>query len=479
MPCCGGCCSSQASDPEVPRCEVNLEEAGEYSLKLAVRLPRYGFFPPSQWRRGEGVQLSVVTLGGPDCDIKGPKKDLITCRCGGKVVHQVNELLPDTRYTVEVSIVDDAMPLKSASSSLEVRTAPAKTCQFAEEDWGQGFKKLEGAEADAKKGDKDRSAPSRITSPRSETERGRSHAGPSMTPEQPAVPRSVSGADDSTIAPSDVDGADLQERNEEWDFSAEEVCRERVVEDDAQVEEIYEHGTSDWPKFQSNLRSEPAPAELTVWHGPSVESDLRWDVLMLLAQEALERRALGIFLEALGASKGTVDLRDFRQSCFSGNRTLYISGASSDVWRPAGRTSERAEARVEPGCPLCQVASHAILDSWEVCQGEKSWKACVCHAHSMSANALTHLPDAGDDNAFPAEVIFATQHTVVPGLRAVSMAAVLHLAQVRGLGALRRGEGDVKQISYTMMYSGAVASPHPHMLVEAKKSLCLQRLDFV
>lgn len=217
---------------------MNLEEAGEYSLKLAVRLPRYGFFPPSQWRRGEGVQLSVVTLGGPDCDIKGPKKDLITCRCGGKVVHQVNELLPDTRYTVEVSIVDDAMPLKSASSSLEVRTAPAKTCQFAEEDWGQGFKKLEGAEADAKKGDKDRSAPSRITSPRSETERGRSHAGPSMTPEQPAVPRSVSGADDSTIAPSDVDGADLQERNEEWDFSAEEVCRERVVEDDAQVEEI-------------------------------------------------------------------------------------------------------------------------------------------------------------------------------------------------------------------------------------------------
>lgn len=236
MPCCGGCCSSQASDPEVPRCEVNLEEAGEYSLKLGVRLPRYGFLPPSQWRRGQEIQLSVLTLGGPDCDIKGPKKDLISCRCGGKVVHQVNELLPDTRYTVEVSIVDDALPLKSASSSLEVRTAPARTCQFAEEDWGQGFKKTEGAE-DAKKGEKERSAPSRITSARSETERGRSHAGPSMTPQQPAVPRSVSGADDSTIAPSDVDGADLQERNEEWDFSAEEICRERVVEDDA-VEEI-------------------------------------------------------------------------------------------------------------------------------------------------------------------------------------------------------------------------------------------------
>ncbi|CAL1164747.1 unnamed protein product, partial [Cladocopium goreaui] len=119
------------------------------------------------------------------------------------------------------------------------------------------------------------------------------------------------------------------------------------------------------------------PAEPTLWHGPSGESDLRWDVLMLLAQEALERRALGIFLEALGASKGTVNLRDFRQSCFTGNRTLYISGASPDVLCPAGRTSERAEAGVEPGCPLCQLASHAILDSWEVCHGEKTWKAAT------------------------------------------------------------------------------------------------------
>ena len=34
------------------------------------------------------------------------------------------------------------------------------------------------------------------------------------------------------------------------------------------------------------------------------------------------RRALGIFLEALDASKGRVDFRDFRQSCFTGNRRL-------------------------------------------------------------------------------------------------------------------------------------------------------------
>ena len=35
-----------------------------------------------------------------------------------------------SRYTVEVSIVDDAMPLKSASSSLEVRLAKLVNSQW-------------------------------------------------------------------------------------------------------------------------------------------------------------------------------------------------------------------------------------------------------------------------------------------------------------------------------------------------------------
>lgn len=189
---------------------------------------------------------------------------------------------------------------------------------------------------------------------------------------------------------------------------------------------------------------------------------------MLFGQEALERRALGIFLEALDASKGRVDFRDFRQSCFTGNRTLYVSAASPNVLRPAGRRSERAEADgavAEPSCALCQLASHAILDSWEVCRGEKIWKACVCHAHSIPSA----LP-CTDDDAF-AEVIFA-QHRMTPG--SPVMGALLHLAQARGLCISGRcGEGDVKQISYTMN-SGAASVSHPHLLLEAKKGLCVQ-----
>jgi len=238
MPCCGGCCSSGAFEPEASLVELNLVEAQENSLRLAVRLPRCAFYPAPVRRKGE-IQLWVTTFGGPDCDIVGPKKDIISCSCGKQVVHEVHELLPDTRYTVEVSLVDDAMPLRSDSSKIEVRTAAAQRCQFEPEDWGHTYLKKLGEDGPQLE-KTDLSVSSRMTSARSDVERrGRIHgAGPSMAPQQPAVPRSVSGADDSTIAPSDVDGADLQERNEEWDFTTEEVCRERVVEEEPQVEEI-------------------------------------------------------------------------------------------------------------------------------------------------------------------------------------------------------------------------------------------------
>lgn len=69
-------------------------------------------------------------------------------------------------------------------------------------------------------------------------------------------------------------------------------------------------------------------------------------------------------------------------------------------------------------------------------------EACVCHAHSIPSA----LP-CTDDDAF-AEVIFA-QHRMTPG--SPVMGALLHLAQARGLCISGRcGEGDVKQISYTM-----------------------------
>ena len=68
-------------------------------------------------------------------------------------------------------------------------------------------------------------------------------------------------------------------------------------------------------------------------------------------------------------------------------------------------------------------------------------EACVCHAHSIPSA----LP-CTDDDAF-AEVIFA-QHRMTPS--SAAMGALLHLAQARGLCARQCGEGDVKQISYTL-----------------------------
>ncbi|CAE6973219.1 unnamed protein product [Symbiodinium sp. KB8] len=83
-------------------------------------------------------RLRIAVLGGPDCDIFGPKKETAWCRWGGRVVHEVQDLLPDTRYTVQVSLLIEGQSSEEALlQSLEARTAPASTCQFAGEDWGR------------------------------------------------------------------------------------------------------------------------------------------------------------------------------------------------------------------------------------------------------------------------------------------------------------------------------------------------------
>lgn len=209
--------------------EVNLLEAGEYSLKIGVRLPR-------SFLRRRAVQLLVATLGGPELDILGPKKEYVSYN-GGRLVHQVKELLPDTRYTVEVSLADGLLE----PAKLEARTAPATTCQFAEEDWGRSFFKLGAEGKDAKK-DRALDRASRTTMSTALT--GRSDL------ESPMTVQSVSGdRDDSTVCPSETDGVEVERT--EWDFSPEEVCRQRVVEDDVLVEEFIPPSNS----IQCNLCS--------------------------------------------------------------------------------------------------------------------------------------------------------------------------------------------------------------------------------
>ncbi|CAJ1349013.1 unnamed protein product [Effrenium voratum] len=123
----------------------------------------------------------------------------------------VTGLLPDTRYTVEVHIAATEIVV----ARLEVRTAPASTCQFAGEDWGRSAEKLEKLEKRTRRrwhrqGHQGHQGLQGGLRPR------RQAFGPSII--MPAIPpRSISD-DDSTFAPSD-DGAD--ERHD-FDFVAED-----------------------------------------------------------------------------------------------------------------------------------------------------------------------------------------------------------------------------------------------------------------
>ncbi|CAE7563707.1 unnamed protein product [Symbiodinium sp. CCMP2592] len=141
MPCCGRCLGND-QDVEAPLLDVCLLEACEKSLKVSACLPRSRILRGSWWpfrNSGDEVELRIAVLGGPDCDIFGPKKETAWCRWGGRVVHEVQGLLPDTRYTVQVSLLIEGQQSSEEAllQSLEARTAPASTCQFAGEDWGR------------------------------------------------------------------------------------------------------------------------------------------------------------------------------------------------------------------------------------------------------------------------------------------------------------------------------------------------------
>eukprot|EP00439_Symbiodinium_sp_Y106_P014071 s6677_g2.t1 len=148
MPCCGRCLGDD-QDVEAPLLDVCLLEACEKSLKVSVCLPRSRILRGSWWpfrSSGDEIELRLAVLGGPDCDIFGPKKEgfesaqeTAWCRWGGRVVHEVQGLLPDTRYTVQVSLLIEGQQSSEEAllQSLEARTAPASTCQFAGEDWGR------------------------------------------------------------------------------------------------------------------------------------------------------------------------------------------------------------------------------------------------------------------------------------------------------------------------------------------------------
>eukprot|EP00930_Biecheleria_cincta_P060402 TRINITY_DN46067_c0_g1_i1.p1 TRINITY_DN46067_c0_g1~~TRINITY_DN46067_c0_g1_i1.p1 ORF type:complete len:397 (-),score=51.35 TRINITY_DN46067_c0_g1_i1:126-1181(-) len=228
------------------------------------------------WRASHGgscPQFVVSVYGGPNSDIQGPRRDHVYCRLGDRIEHEVRDLVPDTEYTLEVSLqvagTDSAegQPLRSrlTAQRLEVRTAAASTCQFAGEDWGRACKD----EKNGKDGKDNKICGeeplTHSSSSSSSSRQGLAGAallshlqeGSPRSRQQP--PRSQSGDDCSTIAPSEVGDADreiddAQERPDDaWEAvedqrsttgSARQAPREFSTASDVQTIELDEAVTT-------------------------------------------------------------------------------------------------------------------------------------------------------------------------------------------------------------------------------------------
>lgn len=197
---------------------MSVLEAGEHVVTVGLAMPR-GRAASAAWlvpsRRRDHPEFVVSVYGGPNSDIAGPRQDRVRCRLGDRTVHEVRNLDPDTEYTLEFMQASaiEGQPLRSRTMAqrLEVRTAAATTCQFAGEDWGQSCKDGKDGK-DLKKGGYKEEPGTHSSSSSSSSSQlagataallSQLHGEPSPRP-----PRSQSGDDCSTIAPSDVGDAD-------------------------------------------------------------------------------------------------------------------------------------------------------------------------------------------------------------------------------------------------------------------------------
>lgn len=273
MPCCSGCSSGGAHDPGTSPLDLSVLEVGEHAVKIGLGMPRSmrKYASGTAWlatRRGSCPEFVVSVYGGPNSDIQGPRQDRVDCRLGDRVEFDVRDLVPDTEYTLEVSLQMagthsvEGQPLRSRlmAQRLEVRTAAASTCQFAGEDWGRSCKDgKEGKDPEKKIREEEPATHSSASSSSSQQELANATAallsqlqdGSPGLRQQP--PRSQSGDDCSTIAPSEVGDADrdiddAQERPDEtWEAieeprasSTRQAPREFSTTSDAQTIELDE-----------------------------------------------------------------------------------------------------------------------------------------------------------------------------------------------------------------------------------------------
>mmetsp|Transcript_43469 Transcript_43469/g.70445 ORF Transcript_43469/g.70445 Transcript_43469/m.70445 type:complete len:417 (-) Transcript_43469:50-1300(-) len=292
MPCCG-CSSGGATEPEAGLLDLCLLEAADQKVKLSFRMPARvsAASAPSSWwllsEREQEPEFTVSLLGGPHGDLFGPRKERVSGRRGHQTIYEVGGLQPDTEYTVYVSVEQRG---ETITETLEVRTAPATTAQFAGEDWGRSLPQSSGAvffkpgDLGEKKGpyDMDKKAAQSqpygsISSHTSSTSSVSSsaplrplfdavHPGPSITPQRPPPPRSLAGEGDdvSTIAPSDIGtidpgepGGDFDERSpafertdENWDPHYEGAHRESSFQSTTQ--RGYSIGSASTPRGASS-----------------------------------------------------------------------------------------------------------------------------------------------------------------------------------------------------------------------------------
>mmetsp|Transcript_57613 Transcript_57613/g.136980 ORF Transcript_57613/g.136980 Transcript_57613/m.136980 type:complete len:388 (+) Transcript_57613:73-1236(+) len=159
--CCGCKGTGALEEDEGAPLELDLLEAKEQSVQLAIRAPKppsrsgIGFITPARnVRPGPTLEFVVSVMGGPYSDINGPVEERIgNASYGSRITHEVKNLHPETEYTITVTMLsmtqNDSAPLLSSSAAaaanssgsgvkiaqMEVRTASASTALFAGEDW--------------------------------------------------------------------------------------------------------------------------------------------------------------------------------------------------------------------------------------------------------------------------------------------------------------------------------------------------------
>lgn len=190
--------------------ELTLLEADENSITVSLGLLHDATSCLPFRVREKEFLLSVV--GGPNGDIYGPRVVSLWAEPRHRVTYQVQELQPNTEYTLTVSCMVKQVEV---SESIEVRTAKSLFRHFDDKDFSQ----VQDLSKDSKTMEVKTLGVGQANAALS-TRLGATQ-GLSSASRQRAAQRGQSGDDTSTIAPSDagLDETPEEQGEENWDRS--------------------------------------------------------------------------------------------------------------------------------------------------------------------------------------------------------------------------------------------------------------------